>query len=180
MVLRKMNAGLSLVTTLLLMDHAMFLAVWMLSRCSIEKSAENMPFILAGLMAIHAVISIVLAILGHKGTQKVKCKSYPKMNKETMVQRITGILMILMLALHIAGAKTHYQPKLLHAVFHPLFFAVALAHASVSTGKALITLGIGNAKTIKIVNIVMRVLCGITFVASIVGFYLCLFVGVAR
>ena len=46
MILRKINAVLSLFTTVLLMDHAIFLSVWMLSRCSIEKSADFMPRIL--------------------------------------------------------------------------------------------------------------------------------------
>ena len=180
MLLRKINAGLSLITTILLVDHAMFLSVWMLARCSFDVSNEEMPYVLAGLAAIHALLSIILAIRGHKGAKKEKVKSYPKMNIPTMVQRITGILMILMLGLHIAGAKNHYKPKMLHAVFHPVFFAVALAHAAVSVSKAMITLGIGNAKTVKIVNVVMRTLCVVTFVACVIGFYLCLFLGVKR
>ena len=40
--------------------------------------------------------------------------------------------------------------------------------------------GIGNAKTVKIVNVVMRTLCVVTFVACVIGFYLCLFLGVKR
>lgn len=180
MKLRKINAGLGLITTIMLMAHAMFLSVWMLARCSFENTAEGLPHILATLMVVHAVLSIVLAVLGHKGAKKVKVKSYPKMNLPTMVQRITGVLMILMIGLHAAGANNHYKPKMLHAVFHPLFFAVVLAHTAVSTSKALITLGIGNAKTIKIINVIMRILCGITFVACVTGFYLCLFLGVKK
>ena len=180
MKLRKINAGLSLITTFLLLDHAIFFSVWMLSRCSIEKSADFMPRILALLMITHAVICIIQAFQGHKGAEKRKCNAYPKMNIPTNIQRATGILMILLLGFHIAGAANHFQPKMLHAVVHPLFFAAALAHTSVSTSKALITLGIGNAKVIKVVDIVMKVICGLTFAAGVVGFYICLFVGVAR
>jgi hypothetical protein len=131
-------------------------------------------------MVLHAVLSILLAILGHKGAEKRKTKAYPKQNIETVAQRATGILMILLLGLHLAGAANHFQPKLLHAVLHPVFFAVALFHLSVSTGRALITLGIGTAKTVRIVDLVMKVLCAATLVAAVIGFYLCLFVGVAR
>lgn len=180
MLLRKINATLSLLTTVLLLDHAIFLSVWMLSRCSIAKAENFMPWVLAGLMAIHAIISIVLAILGHKGVEKRKCKEYPKLNVSTMIQRMSGIFMLLLLGLHIAGAANHFQPKILHAVLHPLFFAVALAHVAVSTSKALITLGIGNAKVVKIVDVIIKVLCVGTFIAGVIGFYLCLFVGVAR
>ena len=180
MILRKINAGLSLLTSLLFLDHAMFLSVWMLSRCSIEKDTNTMPRILMAVTLIHAVLSIVLLILGRKGADKSSCKEYPQMNISTYVQRITGIVMILLLALHLAGAKNHFQPKMLHAVLHPVFFGVCLAHIGVSTGKAMVTLGIGNAKAVKIVDIAMKILCAVTFVASIIGFYLCLFVGVAR
>ena len=180
MRLRKINAGLSLLTSVLFLDHAIFLSVWMLSRCSIEKSAENMPWVLAAVAAAHAALSILLAILGHKGAEKRKCKTYPKMNIPTYVQRASGILMILLIGLHIAGAANHFQPKMLHAILHPLFFAVSLAHIAVSTGKAMITLGIGNARAVKIIDLIMKILCVVIFAAAVIGFYLCLFVGVAR
>ena len=180
MILRKINAAVSLITTVLLMKHAVFLSVWMLSRCSIAKSGNVMPFILAALMVIHAAISIILGIFGHDGAKKQKVKSYPKLNKPTIMQRATGIMMIVLLGLHIAGSANHFQPKILHAVLHPLFFAAALAHTSVSVSKAMITLGIGNAKAVKIIDAIMKIICIATFIASVVGFYLCLFVGVAR
>ena len=61
MILRKINAWLSLLTTLLFLDHAIFHAVWMLSKGTIEKSADSMPRILFAVMMIHAIVSIVLA-----------------------------------------------------------------------------------------------------------------------
>lgn len=180
MLLRKINAGLSLLTTVLLMDHAMFFSVWMLSRCSIEKSSESMPRILAVLMVVHAVLSVILLILGRRGGARKGARTYLRMNIPTVIQRASGALMLLLLALHVAGAANHFQPKMLHAVLHPLFFAAVLSHASVSVSKALVTLGVGNATAVRVVDAVMGILCGATFVAGVVGFYLCLFVGVAR
>ena len=180
MILRKINAALSLATTVLLMNHAIFFSIWMLSRCSIEKSADFMPRILAVLMVIHAVLSVILLIKTHKGAEKNKGKKYAALNIGTVMQRITGVLIVLMMGLHMAGAANHFQPKMLHAVLHPLFFAAALAHIAVSADKALITLGIGSVGVICAVRIAMRVICGATLVAGVIGFYLCLFVGVAR
>jgi preprotein translocase subunit SecG len=180
MLLRKINAVLGLFTTVLLMDHAIFFSVWMLSRCSIEKSADFMPRILAVLMVLHAILSIILLIKNHKGAEKNKHKKYSELNIETYVQRITGVLIILMMGLHIAGAANHFQPKILHAILHPLFFAVALAHCAVSVDKAFITLGIGSTKFIRVVNVAMKIICCATLVAGVIGFYICLFVGVAR
>jgi hypothetical protein len=46
-----------------------------------------------------------------------------------------------------------------------------MAHAAISTGKALVTLGWGNAETIKIVDVIVRSLCQAIGVASLIGFY---------
>lgn len=180
MILRKINAALSLFTTVLLMDHAIFFSVWMLSRCSIEKSTDFMPRILAALMVLHAILCIVLLIKNRKGAEKNKHKKYSELNIETYVQRITGVLIILMIGLHIAGAANHFQPKILHSILHPLFFALVLAHCAVSVDKAFVTLGIGSAKFIRVVNVAMKIICCATLVAGVIGFYICLFVGVAR
>lgn len=173
MILRKVNAVLSLLTTLLLLDHAIFQGARMLSRGSIVSTADIMPRILAGLMMLHAVISIVLAILGHKGAEKREVKSYPKLNKATVFQRVSGILLIFLTALHIAGTAGPLRPPfVIHAILPPLFFAVALMHAALSTSKAFITLGVGNARVIQGIDVVMKVLCGLTLVACVTGFYL--------
>ena len=48
-------------------------------------------------------------------------------------------------------------------------------HTAVSTNRAFITLGIGNLKIVKTVGIVAKVICGLTFVADVVGLYLFIF-----
>ena len=173
MLMRKINAGLSLLTALLLLDHALFNAVWMISHGTIEKSGAFMPWILFGFMLAHAVISIDLAISAHAGIEKRKCKSYPKLNVATIVQRISGVVLIVFTGLHVAGAAGFMQPpRLVHAILPPLFFTIALLHVAVSTSKAFITLGIGSAKFVKVVDIVVKVICVATLIASITGFYL--------
>lgn len=145
-----------------------------------ERTVEIKPVFLLVTMAVHALISIFLTIRCSGGTGKPKGKSYPAMNVPTNIQRLSGGLMIVLLGLHITGVKTHFQPKIVHAIIQPLFFALSFAHISVSTSKAMITLGIGNTKVIKTVNVVMRIICGATLIAGVVGFYICLFVGVTR
>lgn len=176
MILRKINAVLSLIATLLFLDHAIFQAVHMLSEGGIKQSASFMPYILTVTMILHALLSIVLAILGHKGADKRKCEAYPKLNIATNIQRISGVLLILLTALHISEMTGRLQlPPAIYLILTPLFFAVALMHVAVSTSKAFITLGIGNAKTVKAVDIVMKILCAATLIADVVGFYLYLF-----
>lgn len=173
MVLRKINAILGLLTTLFLLTHAISTSVWMLSRGSVAQGAPIAPWILAGLMAAHAFVSIDLVISPYMEGENRRVKSYPKMNRSTVFQRISGILLIVFTALHAAGVSGAMQaPQIVHTIVHPLFFAIALAHAAVSTDKALITLGIGNAGFVKAVGVIMRVICAATLIAAVIGVYL--------
>ena len=173
MKLRRANAWISLVTTILLMAHAIFNAVWMLSRGSIEKHVTKMPRILFAVMMIHAILSIILMIKTHKGDKKIKGKEYSKLNIATIIQRISGVSLILLTVLHILGTVGVLQPpKAVHAVLPPLFFAVCLMHTAISTSKAFITLGIGSAKAIKVIDIITKVICVSTLIADVIGFYL--------
>lgn len=173
MLLRKINAGISLLITALLFAHAIDNAVWMLSRGAIAKVMGFMPWVLTGLMLIHAFICIDMVLSGVMEENHHPHKAYLKMNLPTLVQRISGGLMIVFTGLHIAGATKFLQPPpLVHAILPPLFFAVTLAHVAVSTEKAFVTLGIGNAHFVKAVGIVTKGICGATLIAVLTGFYL--------
>jgi hypothetical protein len=173
MLLRKINAIISLLTAFFLLGHAIFTSVWMLSRGSVAQSAPAAPWILAGLMAAHAFISIYFAVSSHMEGETRKVKSYPSMNRVTIFQRVSGILLIVLTALHIAGASGAMQPPhIVHTILSPLFFAISLAHTAVSTDKALITLGIGHAGLVKAVGVIMRIVCAATLIAAVIGFYL--------
>ena len=178
MLLRKINAIISLLTTLFLLDHAIFSSVHMFSKGSVEQSAPFAPWLLAGLMAVHAFISIYFGVSSHMDDEKRKCKSYPKMNRVAMFQRISGILLIVFTVLHIAGVSgAMHMPRIVHSIVQPLFFTIALAHAASSTERAFITLGIGNARFIKIVGIIIKVICAATLIVAITGLYLFVWFG---
>lgn len=173
MLLRKVNAWLSLLITILILDHSIFNAVWMLSMGAVVKSESKASFMMIILMVIHAVISIALAGSCRKGAEKRKSREYKRLNAQTIVQRISGGAMLLFTALHVAGTLGIMQPpQLVHVIVPPLFFTIVLAHVAVSTDKAFITLGFGNAKFIKALGVAMKVLCIVTLIADVIGFYL--------
>ena len=173
MLLRKINAGISLLTTAVLLFHAGSIAVWMLSRGSVGRVLTPFSWVLVGLALIHAFVSIDAVVSGLMSGDGHKHKAYPKMNRSTVVQRASGVLMLLFAALHIAGAMGFmHPPKIVHGIVPPLFFILVMAHTAVSASKALITLGIGDAKLIRRADVVIKVICGITLIADIVGFYL--------
>lgn len=173
MSLRKINAGFSLITSALLFVHAIFLAVWMLSRGSVPNTEKFAPWILTGVTAVHALLSIGVMISSHIGDKSHKGKAYPKLNVSTIVQRVTGILMLLFTWLHVAGAAGYMTPpQVVHAIVPPLFFALTMAHVAVSVSKAFITLGVGSAKFVNRVDIAIKVICVVTLIADVIGFYL--------
>lgn len=173
MLLRKTNAILSLLTTFSLLNHSIFISVCMLSNGSITKSTDVFSWILTGLVVIHAFISIDIVVSGLMNGENQKCKKYPKKNVSTIIQRASGVLMMIFTGLHIAGAVGYITPpKIVHGIIPPLFFIVVLSHVAVSTSKAFITLGIGNVKFIKFVDITIKVICVATFIAALTGFYL--------
>ena len=63
-------------------------------------------------------------------------------------------------------------PQIVHVIVPPLFFTLSLAHVAVSASKALITLGIGNAKFVRVADIAIKLLCCATLIADLIGFYL--------
>ena len=177
MKLRKINAGISLLCTGLLLNHTAVHAIWMLTHGRLPKITTNsyriVPWVLVVLMLAHAAISIVLAVLGHKGSIKGRYNGYAKLNRVTYIQRFSGIALLLFSALHIAGAAGFMTPPpFIHAAVSAVFFTIALAHAAISTGKAFITLGIGNAAFIKAADIVIKIVCAAALIAAITGFYL--------
>ena len=173
MLLRKINAAFSLIVSFLVLDHAIFLSVWMLSGGGIEKTMNYMPWIMTGLTVIHALISIDLGVSAHRGLPKQKVNSYSRLNAPTIIQRMSGILMLVFTALHVTGAAgLMTPPTAVHMVVPPLFFAIVLVHVGISVSKAFITLGIGSARFVRVFDVVVKIVCALTLVAATVGFYL--------
>jgi hypothetical protein len=174
MILRKINAISSLITTILLLGHAISISTWMLSKGKIIPfGGHALPIVLVLAAVAHAIISIILMISAHKGGKKIKGRNYPKLNAPTMVQRISGILLIVFTWMHIAGAfDIITPPQIVHIVVPPLFFILVMCHIAISFSKAFITLGIGNATSVKFINVGIRVVCIATVIADIIGFYL--------
>ena len=173
MKLRKTNAVFSLLATMLIFGHAISIGIWMLSQGRTHRMPHSVSFVLLLVFVIHAVLSIILMATSHKGAPKNKGNIYPKLNAPTLVQRISGVLLIIFTWLHIAGAIGIMQPpKAVHAIVPPLFFTLVMAHVAISVSKAFITLGIGNAKFVKRADIAIKLVCAVVLVADIVGFYL--------
>ena len=127
--------------------------------------------LLVVLMVAHAIICIILLIRSRKGAKNGE-RTYAKLNGATLFQRVSGMLLILFSVFHVASAISGIKPpEAIHAVLLPLFFLLALSHVAVSGSKAFVTLGVGNAKFIKVADVLIKALCAVTLVIDLVGFY---------
>lgn len=169
-ILRKINAVVSLICILLILIHGSYDALWMFLRGKIDTISFPLPWILMGVVIIHAVLSILTAILATRGNKK-EGKMYKKDNIKTLLQRMLGMIMIVVLVFHIVGMGNHLNPKIFHSIIHPIFFMVVYVHSAISFSKAFITLGIGNIKFIKIVDIVSYIIFGVLFICSLIGLF---------
>ena len=174
-IARKINAVISLICSILILIHGTYDSIWMICRGKLSTLTIPVSFILVIFLVIHIVLSISTAILASGPNKKEKTKMYKKENIKTLIQRFSGILMILLLVPHIIGMNKFLNPKVLHSIIHPLYFLVVYGHTAISFSKAFITLGIGNAKFIKIVDRVIAILCMFIFIASIIGVYLVMY-----
>ena len=173
MLVKKINASIGLLITLLLLFHAVYMAVFLFANGGIAYSASFVSWALTGLTAIHAFIGIDAAISGMMNGGGLKHKKYAKLNITTVIQRASGMLLVIFIVLHIAGATGAMKPPpFVHAIVPVLFFGASMVHTVCSFPRALITLGIGNAKFVKTADIAMKVICGAVLIADIVGFYL--------
>ena len=169
MLLKKINAVIGLIATVLIFDHAIFNAVWMLSKGSIPKTSF-MAWVLVGFMAVHAILSIETST--RQVVANTDAASYPKKNVMTIVQRVSGMLLIVFTALHIAStAGPLNPPKAIHMIMPVLFYTVTLMHVAISASKALVTLGVGNAKAIKIIDVIIKAACVAVLAFDLIGFY---------
>ncbi len=146
MKLKKINAVLSLLTTLALLVHigyTVFAYLTFYYNPSL-KQFTSLPFMV--LCCLHAVCGMCAVFLQGDGT---RLDLYPRRNLGTLIQRVSAALIFPLLLLHLntfnllrssaEGGSWFFFALLLAS--QPLFYAVALSHAAVSLSKALITLG---------------------------------------
>ncbi len=147
MKLKKLNAAVSLLTVLAMLVHVGYTAFAYLAFFydPLLKKLTAAPFMI--LVCAHAVMGMTAVFLQTDGT---RADLYPRLNRGTVIQRVTAALIFPMLILHmntfriLSGAAEAGRTGLFWLVLlvQPLFYAVVLSHAAVSCAKALITLGL--------------------------------------
>ncbi len=170
MKVKKINAVLSLFTTLALFVHVGYTAYAYLTFYynPLLKNLTSIPLMV--FVCLHAVLAMGIVFFSADGT---KLSQYPKQNVGTIIQRASAILILPLLFLHIntfdllkscaGNGKWFYFVLLM--ISQLVFYATVFTHCAVSVSRALITLGLlSSIEKKKAVDRLVFVLCVIFFI----------------
>ena len=142
MRIKKLNAWLALITATLLLIHEAYQLFAFILFYYNPVMTKILGYSLAFVFVLHCILSAYGFFVLHDS----KSVAYKKINIKTVLQRISGMAMILLLPLHIcsfillqknAGTSIFY----LILASQVLFYAAINCHVAVSFSNAFITLG---------------------------------------
>ena len=174
MILKKINAFLALLIVLSFLVHVGECIVMYVTMDFYPLLTQILAAIPMTFVMLHGICSVVTLAIGFDGSSMMK---YKKLNFRLLLQRITAVLMIFLLPLHIrtfkwiyTGEVTSSTIRILLDVATLIFFVAVFLHASVSLSNAFVTLGwIQTAEGRKKVDRVSFVVCAIVFVGAILA-----------
>ncbi len=179
MKIKKINALLSLLTTLALLVHIGYQSYAYLTMYYNPqlKTLTALPFIV--LTCVHAILGMSLVFLLGDGT---RLNLYAKINIRTILQRLSAALIFPLLILHLntysllksTSTDGQWFPFVLLLICQTLFYGVAITHAAVSFSRALITLGwLTTKRRQKKVDLVSYILWAVVFAVAIYAVVSC-------
>ena len=172
MKLKKINAGLGLLSILFMLLHIGYSAFAYMTMYynPAMKSVFAIPFIVFA--CLHAVFGMATVFSQKDGT---RLDLYPKKNARTILQRVSAALIFPLLILHLytftlmkASAESGMTVFIiLLMIAELLFFGVVITHVAVSFSNAFITLGLlSSPKAQKAIDTVMYIFGAAAFLVS--------------
>ena len=172
MKLKKLNAVLSLLSVLALLIHvgySTFAYITFYYNPTL-KTLTAVPFMV--FVCLHAICGMCSVFLQNDGT---RLDTYQKLNRSTVIQRVSAALIFPLLILHIKAydilQKSSSEGKWflfgLIMFLQVLFFAVVFLHTAVSFSKAFITLGLlTDRKKQKTIDRITYILCTVIMIVT--------------
>ena len=164
-LIKRTNAVLSILITVLLFVHAGYESISLCMMYYQSLLSKITGFLIAGTVAVHAVISAVCVFVLHDS----KSVLYLRLNLRTVIQRICAILMVVLLPVHIfafdllKGSAGSFGYILTEAA-QLLFYGALFAHIAVSFGNSLVTLGkLEKETTRRRLDVILAVICLLLF-----------------
>lgn len=167
--MKKLNAFLSVFLSIVLVLHVLYTLVSYLIFYYNPMLSMIFGNLVLWVMVAHMLCSIVNVLWLHDS----KSISYLALNRQTLIQRISAVVMVLTLLPHInsfklfklAGAGGFWLIEGIQL----LFFAAVFSHISVSFSRAFISLGLlGDNRIRRRLDKAVTIVCAILFLAAAV------------
>lgn len=173
MRLKKINAILALLAIVSLLAHMsynVFCYATMYYNPFLKQIFAYPPLII---ICLHAVLGLSLLVVPTDG---IAVDPYPDLNRATIIQRISAILIFPTLIVHLntfsileATAASQRVAFFIVIFIEIFFFAIVLAHVATSFTRALITLGwLTSMETKQKIDRVVYIIMAVVFVISVI------------
>lgn len=167
MNVKKWNARLSLLTIVLLLIHEGYQLYAYTAMYYNPVLSKVTGYSVAAALGLHAILSIISVFVLHDA----KRITYKKLNLKTVLQRVSAVLIVLLLPIHILSfgllkSSVGGVGYILTETAQILFYAALFCHIVLSFSNAFVTLGIlSDMRKKRILDIVVAVVCVILFIA---------------
>ncbi len=168
MTVKKWNARLSLLTFALLLTHEAYQLYAYTTFYYNPVLSKVTGFATEGCFVLHVILSAICVFSLHDS----KTVAYKKLNLRTLLQRISGVCMMLLLPLHIfsfsllKSSAGGFGYTLVEAA-SILFFAAVSCHVALSFSNALVTLGwLSDIRKKRILDRVLLIAFALLFIAA--------------
>ena len=172
MKLKKLSAFFGLLSILLILLHvgySIYAYLTFYYNPFLQK-VFAVPFMVT--VCLHAVCGMIILFTKPDG---IRADLYPGLNRRTIVQRISAVLIFPLLLLHIntfsmmKNSAENSRPVfvVLLMIGEVIFYGTVLTHVAVSFSNGFVTLGIlSSQKTRKVMDTAVCIFCGICFAAA--------------
>ena len=143
--LRKLNSLLAIIIILIITSHALLAGLILAELITYTPNTIVTGEILLSFVIVHIIISLYLFIKDKINQKKIRI--YPQINKDTPVQAISGIFIIIFIAAHVLSYiyLPAYIPnftwQITHLTIDTLFFITLFIHLQISIPRLLISFG---------------------------------------
>lgn len=168
MRIKKCNAGLALLTFALLLIHEGYQLYAYITFYYNPILTRASGYAVAVCLILHVILSAISVFALHD-SKKI---AYKKLNIKTLIQRISGVMIILLLPIHIisfpllqssAGGAEYILVEALQIIY----YGSLSCHVALSFSNALVTLGLlSDIKKKRITDVVVLVICALLFIAA--------------
>lgn len=168
MAVKKWNARLSLLTVALLLIHEGYQLYAYISFYYNPTLTAVSGFALAGCLILHAVLSAICVFVLHDS----KAVAYIRLNIRTVFQRVSAVLIILLLPVHIFSfslleSTVGGAGYVLTEAAQIIYYAALSCHVALSFSNALITLGrLSDIRKKHIIDVIVLIICVLLFIAA--------------